>query len=239
MDLGELLEELRENILRDTSDEVGPRSDIELLSDRTLVRYIQDGVVKFAVATLCIRDETTPEVTRIILREGEDTYPLDPRVVALFGARVGNTHLRRTTYPGLLRHSDVSLATSIETWGRANTAAPAVFYTDRESGKVGVYPRPNAELEGAELILRVARKPLAPLVPTRLKDVPEVPEEYHLDVLEWAAWRALRNHDADIESVSKASSHKRRFEETVGELSRQAKRLLAQDVQFDVNSHWR
>jgi hypothetical protein len=237
MNLEELLEELRENILRDTSDEVGHNPDSYLTDTRSLVRYIQDGVVKFAVNTLCIRDESTPAVTRVALATGVESYDLDPRVVAIFGARIGATHLRRTTYSGMLGTSDRAHSRPIEDWGRR--ATPMWFYTDRESGRMGVYPAPDDSLDGYELILRVARKPLEPLTAADLKAVPEIPEEYHLDVLEWAAWRALRNHDADLESMSKASAHKKRFNETVEELSRQAKRLLAQDVQFAPNSHWR
>ncbi|HLU83722.1 MAG TPA: hypothetical protein VKZ43_09990, partial [Trueperaceae bacterium] len=161
MNLEELLEELRENLLRDVSDEVGSGQDGYLHNDKTLVRYIQDGVVKFAVGTLCIRDETTPEVTRIPLVAGVDSYDLDPRVISLFGARVGDCHLRRTTYSGMLRTEDVTLQRSLVEWSvDERTSTPAWFYTDRESGRVGVYPRPGANLDGHELIIRVARKPL-------------------------------------------------------------------------------
>jgi len=240
MNLEELLEELRENILRDVSDEVGHSQDSYLLNDRSLVRYIEEGVVKFAVGTLCIRDETTPEVTRVRLVPGVESYELDPRVVAVFGARVGHANLRRTTYSGMTSAPDVAPSTSIEDWGRRYThAAPCWFYTDRESGKLGVWPTPGDNAAGTDLILRVARKPLRKLEATDLKAVPEIPDEYHMDVLEWAAWRALRNHDADLEALAKASQHRKRFLETVEELSRQAKRLLAQDVQFRVNANWR
>lgn len=240
MSLEELLEELRENILRDVSDEVGHSQDSYLLDDRSLVRYIEEGVVKFAVGTLCIRDETTPDVTRIRLSPGVDSYALDPRVIAVFGARVGHVNLRRTTYSGMTSGADVAYSTSIEDWGRQQTnCAPRWFYTDRESGKLGVWPVPGEDVVGVDLILRVARKPLRKLEATDLKAEPEIPDEYHLDILEWAAWRALRNHDADLEALAKASQHRKRFEETVGELSKQSKRLLAQDVQFRVNANWR
>jgi hypothetical protein len=36
----------------------------------------------------------------------------------------------------------------------------------------------------------------------------ETPEDYDLDVLEWAAWRALRNWDLDAEDRTKADQHK-------------------------------
>lgn len=241
MTLEELLEELRENILRDVSDAVGADPGDQLLSDKTLVRYINDGVVQFCKVTLCLRDETTPEVCHLQLEEGRSEYELDPRVLSLFGARVGNRHLKRTTYAAMTnRHGGLSFSPPVETWGNGH-GGPSVYYTDRESGKVGVYPAPSAqfiESTGGLLVVRVARKPLKPLVVTDLRAVPEIPEEYHLDAVEWAAWRALRNHDTDVENMAKASAHKKRFTDATRELETQAKRLLMQDIQFGVSTNW-
>lgn len=233
----ELLEELRNNVLRDASDEIDPKTSGALWDDTTLVRYINDGLVRFAVETCMLRDETTPALTRITLQEGVDTYPLDPRVVAVYGARYGSYHLHRTTYGSLLSsYGDTTRAYAIEECPR--TGAPSQFYTDRETGKLGVYPAPDASWDGRTVTLRVARKPLTPLVASNLSAVPEIPEEYHLDILEWAAWRALRNHDVDAENMAKASMHKKRFEDAVKELSRKMKRLSVGDIQFDSRTNW-
>lgn len=233
MDLQELLEELRENILRDVSDAVSPDSDDPLYSDKALVRYINEGQERFAAQTLCLRDETTPEVTRLTLLPGVDQYALDARVVAVLGARIGNRHLARTTYGALTTPAgDHTFGSAPATCARGT---PLRFYTDRETQKLGVYPAPDTE---ATLQLRVARLPLGTLRPTHLKAVPEIPSQWHLDLLEWAAYRALRNHDADVENMAKANSHKKRFEDTVTELSRQSKRLLVQDIQFKFNADW-
>lgn len=237
MKLEELLDELRGNILRDVSDEVGGQNGGALWSDRTLVRYIEDGVVRFAVQTCCLRDDTTPELTQITLQAGVDQYALDPRVIAVLSARFpGAYFLSRTTYGGLFSNrGDVTIGNPI---ADKYNGCPRRFYTDRQTGYMGVFPVPRTEDEGSVVQLRVARKPLAPLTTNDLKAVPEIPEEYQLDVLDWAAYRALRNHDADAENMAKANSHKKRFEDTVVELSRQAKRLLAQDIQFDLRANW-
>ena len=47
MNLGDLLEELRENILHDRSDRIAGDTD-QLWSDRTLVRYINEAERKMA-----------------------------------------------------------------------------------------------------------------------------------------------------------------------------------------------
>ena len=75
---------------------------------------------------------------------------------------------------------------------------------------------------------------------------PEIPEEFHLDLVEWGAWRALRNHDADIDGnpdniaivMARASAHKKRFEEAVAECKRKFKYLNTQHVEFGVNANW-
>lgn len=238
MNVQELLEELRANLLRDVSDEVDARDTGLLWSDRTLVRYINDAQVKFAVETGLLRDETTEAITRITLVEGQEQYALDARVIAVLGSRIGpKWHLSRTTYGALFSNrGDVSLG--YVRLGPCANGTPRRFYTDRETGKIGVYPAPDADSAGKTLVLRVTRKPLQSLIASNLQAVPEIPEEYHLDMLEWAAWRALRNHDVDAENMAKASAHKTRFEQAIKELSREAKRLQAQDLQFDVRTNW-
>ena len=233
MNLRELLEELRENILRDVSDAVNRPADDQLFSDKSLVRYIDEAQTRFAVLSMCLRDESTPAICQVPLLPGQEQYALDARVVAVLGATLDRYHLARTTYGALM-----SASSSVVRGANAATGSdgcPRLFYSDRETGKLGVYPAPSA---AATLRLRVVRKPLAPLVVTDLNAEPEIPTEWHLDMLEWAAYRALRNHDTDAENMAKANSHKKRFEDTVLELQRQAKRLLMQDIQFRVDADW-
>lgn len=238
MNVKELLEELRGNLLRDISDEVNAQDTGLFWTDATLVRYINDGQTKFAVESGLLRDETTPALTRVVLVAGQEQYPLDDRVIAVLGCRIDpNWHLSRTTYGALFSNrGDVSLGYVRQ--GPCANGTPRRFYTDRETGKIGVFPPPDADSDGATLVLRVTRKPLQSLIVSNLQATPEVPEEYHLDMLEWAAWRALRNHELDAENMNKASAHKKRFEDALKELSRKMKRMQAQDFQFDVRTNW-
>lgn len=240
MTLQELLEELRENILRDISDAVQTDSDSFLLSDKALVRYINDAQSKFASRTLCLRDETTPEVTRITLVAGQAVYALDRRVVTVYGVTApARRSLKSTTYAFLTgTRGDMALGNAVLTC--ETTGDPVYFYTDRETQKIGLYPAPSVEFvaDNPTLTLRVARLPLTNLVASDLQAVPEVPEQYHLDMLEWAAYRALMNSDIEIESLPKASVRRRRFEDTVTELQRESKRLLMRELQFNVNTNW-
>lgn len=237
MNLQELLFELRNNILRDASDEVTPSNNGTLWTDASLINYINDGQEQFAVRSCILRDETTPAVTRITLVNGQELYDLDPRVISVMGARTDQRRLHKSTYAGLFSNSGDMTLGDVRI-GRPQCGYPRHFYTDRETGKIGLYPAPDEKYDGQTLILRVARKPLALLKATDTKAVPEIPSEYHLDILEWAAWRALRNHDTDAENMAKASAHKTRFNDALAELETKAKRLLAQDFQFDVRTNW-
>ena len=100
--------------------------------------------------------------------------------------------------------------------------------------------------DGKLLRLQVARRPVNPLNRNALDAEPEVPDEYHLDLLEWATWRALRNHDADIDGdpanisivMARSSSHKKRFDEAVAECKRKNKYMNTQHVEFGVRANW-
>lgn len=239
MKLGELVEELRENILRDTSDAVNSNPSNYLLSDKSLVRYINEAQQKFATRTLCLRDESTAAICNITLVAGQAAYKLDPRVVSVYSAATadGHLHLQRTTYASMVSAPDLPRGDFRFT--RAQDGRPCLFYTDRETGKLGVYPKPDTEHDGKVIVLRVGRLPLRPLVPEDLEAVPEIPEQWHMDLLEYASWRALRNHDNDLENLQKASAHKKAFEDVVLLLEREAKNLLMQNMQFRVGEYWR
>lgn len=238
MTLEDLLDELRDNLLRDVSTAVDQESAGELWTDRTLIRYINDAHEKFAARALCLRDATTPAVTQITLVAGQQHYTLDSRVRAVLSARMApDRRLGRTSYGfGLTGSQELAPATATIEWAR--TGLPEVFFTDYQTDSIGFYPTPSTTEAGLVVQMQVARLPLSPLTQQGLTVEPEIPGEYHLDMLEWAAWRALRNHDTDAENMNKASAHKTRFEDALKELEKRVKQQMAQEFQFYVQS-WR
>ena len=75
MNLGELLNELRVNILNDRSDRISGSSDY-LWTDETLINYINVAQRRFARRSLCLRDSKTAEVCQITLVAGQAEYTL-------------------------------------------------------------------------------------------------------------------------------------------------------------------
>jgi hypothetical protein len=235
MNLGELLEELRENILHDRSDRVAGESD-RLWSDRTLIRYINEAERRLAREALVIRDNSTEEVCIVKTREFVREYPLHPSICAVISARcfgdradlARGGHSAFDTYhtPDTYFFDPSSLSAlppgKIVAWDTDEGVLP-----DNE-GSMGraqlrLYPSPDP-VHAQPISLRVVRYPLRPL--RRKHDVPEVPAEHHLDMLDWAAYLALRIVDVDGGSPDRALEFRQSFETHVAEARKVAMRKL-------------
>lgn len=247
MILRDLLAELRQNILRDVSTIVtGTSQDDYLWTDEALIRYIKDAEEKFAAGTLCLRDSVTTALTRITLIAGQTDYALDPRVASVYSALYnGNVRMGRSSF-GTIFGAKGDITPNAAYYEPQSTGQPRLYYTDGDTNSIGFYPTPSAAEAGQTIRIWVSRRPLVPLSKNDLDAEPEIPEEYHLDLLEWAAWRALRNHDADIDGdpqnisivMARANSHRNRFNEAVAECKRKVKYLQTQHVEFGVNTNW-
>lgn len=243
----ELIHEARVNILRDVSTAVGSSpTENALWSDETLALYLRDGEAKFASRTLCLRDSHTPAVTQIELQAGVSLYPCHKSVKVIYAATYdGCRHLNRVAYStrfGARGDRNPGLG-SMEPGG---AGAPAVYYTDTDTNHVGIYPTPGPQEDGKIIHIQVARLPVRPISLDRLDAESEIPGEYHLDLVDWACWRALRNRDVDLDSggesvqliMARASSHRNRFDAAVDECRREMKYQNVQLVQFGGNANW-
>lgn len=228
MTLTELLAELRENLLRDSSTlENGPPDSY--WSDTSLIRYIEDAHRQFARKSLCLRDDTTQEVVRVTLVAGQQMYTLNESILRVQSAKHqdSTTDLVRITH--LINFSFINPSTEfIDTVTSRQPGRPMRFATDEgvqvddeHQVRMLVDPIPSADEAGKKIYMRVIRMPLTKLVATNMDGKPEIPEDCQLDMLEWAAWRALRNWDVDAEARSKANDHKNRFLEAVAEIQKE------------------
>lgn len=229
MNTQELLEELARNILRDRSSLVSGPADV-MWSDATLLQYINEAQMRLATIGLVLRDATTPTVTQVPLSAGVTQYTLHPSVIAVISARygsdtydlsrVGHSLLSAYVPPDTLYFEAAQLT--------VDPGKPIAWASDEQldikSGVSGVvslrvYPPPSSDHVDT-VYLRTIRKPLKPLSLDAPEGIPEVPEQYHLGMLDWAAYRALRNIDSDVGSMSTAA----RFRDTFDEMVAQAKR---------------
>lgn len=236
MTLEELITELRENILHDRSDRTDGDTD-QMWSDAALVRYINEAQTRFARQTYALRDGQTVAATRITLVDGVDIYALHPSVLAVISAqpegsrmalaRAGfsqfaepppqqsaffdpqNVHLPRPGPP---------LAYSVDETFLESSAGPL------EAGTIRIYPVPDADAAGTVVQLRVIRTPIAKLTLENMAGVPEIPEMYHLSLLDWAAYLALRVVDLDAGMPDRAMEFRASFEQTVNEVRKETLR---------------
>lgn len=244
MILGDLLTELRENILHDRSDRVAGSQDW-LWSDATLIRYINEAQRRFARQGLVLRDGRTPQATQITLQTGVTHYPLDPSVLAVMSARMpmDNADLARAGHSALDTYRqpdpyyfDPSQLSALP------PGKPLAYSTDdylspddNDSlalATLRVYPAPVAAYNNVVLQLRVVRMPLEPLTINNLNAVPEIPEEHHIEMLDWAAYLALRIMDVDAGWIARANEFRSSFEDHIKQARSAAMRKMFAPMQW-------
>lgn len=242
MNLGELLDELRVNILNDRTDRVSGSSDY-LWTDTTLIRYINEAQRRFARKGLVIRDSKTADCCEVTLVAGQGEYTLHPSVLAVISARyatdpadlIRGGHAAFDTY----RQPD-SYYFDPGQLSALPPGKPLAFSTDEtldedDSGSFSVvtlriYPVPTADQAGDIVKLRVVRLPLDPLSNT--SQVPEIPEDHHLEMLDWAAYLALRIVDHDAGNPARANEFRASFEDHVRTARNNAMRKLFAPMQW-------
>lgn len=245
MNLGDLIEELRENILHDSSDRVSGDCD-RLWSDKTLVRYINEAERKMAREALLLRDGTTREATRIYTVANQREYPLHNSVIGVLSARCfGNDtlslpddradlaragHAAFNTYHVPDRYFFDPSSLSGLPPGKIVAYDTDEYLSPNDEGSLSkmtlrTYPAPDAA-HVQPIHLRVIRLPLNRLTLEDLDAYPEIPEDHHLDMLDWAAYLALRIVDLDKGDPERAEEFKTSFTAHVAEAKKEVMRKL-------------
>jgi len=219
----ELLEELKENLLRDASNEATDSTD--------------DAQNKMARSTECLLDGSTPKVTEIFLIEGEPEYKLDEHIIRVIRARMDHDD-RMLKETSMFAEFDASEDRRNALPMKQVTPSTITYWSmDVGTNLIRFYGAPKEDEDGLFVRLYVSRLPLKPLVHTELDRSPELPMDYHLDLVEWAAFRALRNHDVDGENIQKANIHRAAFDRAVQELRKHCRRKYAPPVRFGGRVH--
>jgi len=176
----ELLAYLRVDVLRDNALPY-------LWSDDLILRYLSEAETKFARKTYALLDDTQTLTTVI----GQSTYDVPVGTVFISSARISTNSEDMGNYTRRFAPSGLSTA----------TGTPSIFICDEAARKFRLYPVPDAVIT---INLRIARLPASPI---GLYSSPEIPEEYHLDLAEYVAWRCLQGNDVDGQSTGAADRH--------------------------------
>lgn len=237
MVLRELLHLLRYDILHDRSDQVDGDGSDYLWSDWTLVKFIDEAQRRFARRALVIQDATTPQCTEVTVASYTKEYPLDTSVISVKSAKLASfddNGVMQYNHADLARAGHTALGTyhtpdpyffdpsqlSNMTPGKPMAYATDEGVTADDEGTMSVvnlrlYPVPSPEYAGQIVKLRVIRMPLDRLYYRNLEATPEVPEIYHLDMLDWAAYLALRIVDRDAGDSPRANEFRASFDDHV------------------------
>lgn len=237
MTLQQLVDYLKNNILYDRSDRVAGTPDY-LWSTESLVLMINESQRRFARRGLIIRDGSS-EASTVTLKTGVEHYDLHPSVLAVMSARYegDKADMARASHSGLDTYRvpdtyffDPSQLSSLP------DGKPLAFTTDDylstddyDSMSVvtlRVYPTPSAAYNNKKIKLRVVRMPLEDLTTANMAAIPEIPQDHHLEMLDWAAYLALRIVDVDGGMPALAERFKATFEENVKQARDSAMRKL-------------
>ena len=207
MTFQELLGHLRTNVLRDVALPV-------LWTDTELKRALNVGYKEFARRTHCLVDDES-NFTRILTVVGDASYALDPRIifintadVRLVGAAYDWAPLRDLTRGSIRR-----------------TIAERRPYAYTAQCNKGTLRLAAPADDIYEIQLMVARLPEADLVDAA--DEPEIDEDYHLALCDYAAWRALSNNDPEKANMAAANDFRAAWDLQVRDAKRNTARLHA------------
>jgi len=204
MNVDELLSFTANTKLRDFAE---PR----LWSDETLLVFLNDGEKQFARRTHMLVDFES-SFTELVTTSGQAAYALDKRIIHVMdvfseeGTPLGPiTRARRPSITG--------------------EGKPRQYALDAGSNTLRVYPVPDDQYT---LYLTVARKPLRPLSLDDMDACPEIPEDYHSALGDYAAYRALQNNNAEgADMAGSAKEFLLAWEMAVKEAKRDVYRMRA------------
>jgi hypothetical protein len=169
----ELVDYVRQDLLHDTAVP-------HLWSNELILKYLVEAENLFARITHALLDNTST-TAELSLIAGEPNYALSKRVVMVNGALVEGQSCELKNYTR--RFIPTQLVTA--------TGTPQIFAMNEAAHTLRVYPVP--EVDGV-LKLRITRLPLEDL---KFDTTPEIPEQYHIDLGEYAAYRCLKNSEVD------------------------------------------
>lgn len=199
MKLSELLEHVGSVYLDDRTQLESGDPD-SLWSDAMIVRYLNEAQRILARRAWCIIEYGVAPAGIITLATDKVLYPLHKSVLRVFDATpstqdapLGRTEdilLRDPTPPGSDAF-DQGEAASLQGIDTTTTGATVAFATDAGTRMLRVYPTPSSTENGVVVSLKVARMPINWLNATKPEESPEVPEETHLAMCDYAAARCL------------------------------------------------
>lgn len=202
----ELLAELRA-VVDDTIQPYG-------WSDIRLAFWLSEGQDKFCEQSGFWSDKTTHAITTVL---NQTDYAIDPRIVAIRSIWDG----ARELVDGAKERSPVITS---------EPQRPLRYRTDLETEVLSLLEPP---ISGIVLSLRVHRRSKIRFSVEGAEL--EIPEEFHLAPVEYAAHKAFGDHDRELQDPVKANDHLLNFKRYVKEGQRAYRRLTGEYTDVVLN----
>lgn len=208
MTLEEMLDHLGSHILDDRTELLDGAPD-SMFSDEVLVRYLNSAQELFCRKAWPIVDQTTAACCEVTLVTDQTDYSVHRSVIRVLSAvpqdsdipllQLNWNLMSNQPTPGFPDFLENRFAYTYPS-GR-----PAYFSLDQATRTLRVRPKPSAEQVAAivKLKLRVARMPITPLSVATPLSSPEIPDEFHLDLCNYAGGRALVQANLDAGDVKR------------------------------------
>lgn len=178
-------------------------------SSENIVRYLNEAVQEACERAKLIEDRSTAAVCSIPLQAGESTYALHPSVF----------EIKRLTFRGRpLDETSVEELDADSPGWETRSGQPRLYIFEQASGirpaQVRLVPTPTA---ADTIALTVCRGALKPLSADNDAGRPELPERFHLRLMDWMLHRAYLKQDADAFDPNKAAESLGLFVQAFGE----------------------
>lgn len=244
MKLEELLEYLAEEYLDDRTVIVDGDPD-ELWSDKFLVRQLNEGQRLLANGSWCIIEYGVAPAGVITLVTGKVLYPLHKSILKVYDAtpttqtaplgRADDIRLR-SPYPANSDAFTIGEAAALAGSTLTQPGPPIAIASDAASKTVRISPAPAAAQNGVQLLMKVARLPIKELSLDKLQECPEVPEQWHMAICEYAAGKALTLPNVDADQKVEGRRLLDKFDATIAEARRVRQRMEINDSRWSFDT---
>lgn len=196
MNLDELIKQFRNYM----DDKVAPY----LWDDDEVILYINEAEREAARRSRCLTDSLDPEICYLPVKAGQSVYKLDKRILYV-------RRMKTDKHDRLLTPVRAHLLECHDNKWESRTGRVENVVMDHNSRSVTLYRVPS---EDQTIRMTVVRLPVRKMA--SLSDEPEIPEEYHLAMLNYAYYLAYSKQDVEGNSEDRAQMFYNRFEAEFG-----------------------
>lgn len=212
MKLEELVDYVRSQLLRDAHEPY-------LWDTQFIVAQLREAEIIFARRTHCLTSDSE-DFCELELEPGKTRYKLDSRIIYVQDIMDADGNQ-------LLPRSRAKLPKSI------HPGQPRFFTTDAGHRVLRVHPAPK---DPTTIILNVAHKPVYPLSMNIPQRPPEIPEEYHLALTNYAAYKAILTNGPEGADTMAADPFRLLWEESLRDGKREAYELRGRPGAAAINN---